>query len=183
MHYGLLAMLRQPSGLLVDITDRERAMLSAEAGSAAAWMVKAVEYAAEAGHPFTPTSLARKAPNGRREQLPPVLRTMSREDLEALCGRLISEEGGSRLVKCKCKGSRDYSHLDVPGGPLAANIGGDGGPYVIKEGADFKLPDWEALFVPHATEDRIVARGQQWARTPWSDTPEPPKEPKPNPNL
>jgi hypothetical protein len=182
MHFGLRTMLRQKTGLLMDISDREQAIVSAEAGSAAAWMIKAVAYAAEKFHPFTITTISRKAPAGRRHQLPAVLRAMGREDLETLCGELCGDEGGRRLVKCKIKGQRLYSLLDVPGGPLASNVGDDGGAYVIREGADFKAPDWEKDFIPHATEDRIVVRGKQFERTPWAgrdmeDEPHPPLNP------
>jgi hypothetical protein len=182
MHFGLRTMLRNSAGLLVDITAREEAIIGAESGSAGAWLVKAVAHAAQQFHPFTATSISRDAPGGRRNQLPPVLRDLGRDKILALVRELCSVAGGERLVQCKIRGQRLYSYLDVPGGPLACNVGDDGCAYVIREGAHFQAPDWEKEFIQHATEDRIVPRGRQFDRTPWAGRAEDAPEPLKNPN-
>lgn len=182
MAYGMRTMLRQPNGLLLDVTEREAVVSAAVAGSAAAWMLKAVEWYAEIGHPFTITSISREPPNGRRHQLPAALRAMSRAKLLALVAELLSDEGGNRLVKCRPTGAKDYNFLDVPRGAMASNVGDDGGAYELRPGVDPAPPDWEKEFTPHATEDRIVPRGEELKRTPWAGQEPQPATGKLNPN-
>jgi|GEM_PF-3188873 len=162
MAFETRAMLRQPSGLLIDITDQEQQMVSNTRDEAEAWLIKAVEYAAEQGHPFTVTTAMKDAPNGRKNQMPAMLVAMSERAIKDLCTRAV--ESG-RLVKCNPKGKTTYNHLDVPHGPLAKAVGHDGGAYRIAEGSDFTPPSWEHLFAYHAVEQRIVKRGQEQART------------------
>lgn len=186
MNYGTRTLLRQPSGLLVDVTEKEQAVRNVDdAETIAAWAVKAVEYAAEMFHPFTTTDMARDPPKGRKHQTPFAIRDLTREKIESLIGFLLSEEGGKRLVLCKPKGASRYSHLDVPGGPMASNVGDNGGGYAVRDGADFKAPDWEALFVPHVSEDLIVEKGHQFDRTPYANRAQndAPQLPKLDPNA
>lgn len=164
MAWGTRAMLRQPSGLLLDITDSEKQMIAATSGEVAAWLLHAVAHAAEQGHPFTIKSAMKKPPNGRKHQLPPMIQNMSERDISDLCKELLDTADG-RLVLCNPKGKTTYNHLDIPGGPLAKAIGLDGGAYRTAEGGDFTAPDWEKKFAFHVAEGRIVERGQENART------------------
>lgn len=164
MAWGIRALLREPSGILVDITDREKQMVAATEDEIAAWLIKAVEHAAEQGHPFTIKSAMKKPPNGRKHQLPAILHDLSERKIQELCEKLLGA-GDGRLVQCNPRGKTTYNHLDVPGGPLAKAIGLDGGAYRISEGSDFTPPSWEHVFAYHAAEQRIVRRGDELART------------------
>lgn len=163
MAFGTRAMLRQPSGLLLDITDSEKSMRAATSGLAEAWLVKAIEHAAEQGHPFTVTAAMKEPPNGRKNQLPKIIADMSERDIQELCTRLLRE---GRIKKCNPKGKTTYNHLDVPTGPLAKAMDPEtGGAYRIAEGADFEPPSWEHKFRYHPVEGRIVPAGEEGDRT------------------
>lgn len=164
MAFGTRAMLRQRSGLLVDITDSEKQMIASTQDETAAWLIKAVEYAAEKGHPFTVKGAMKKPPNGRKHQLPAMLASLSERKIQDLCERLLAKEDG-RLVQCNPKGKTGYNYLDVPLGPLAKMMGQDGGAYRIAEGSDFEPPNWEHDFAFHPVEQRIVKRGEEASRT------------------
>lgn len=162
MHYGVRTMLRAKNGLLADITDQEASIIAGRAGENGAWLVHACGYAAEQGHPFTIKAIMKLAPNGRKNQLPPIFWDISEIGMKKLAQEMI--EAG-RLVQCNPKGRVTYNHLDVPDGPLAAAMGPDGGNYTIPPGQDFKPPEWDALWAYHAVEGRIVKRGEEDART------------------
>ncbi len=166
MCYGLRALLREKNGLLLDITDQEQSMRATTLGESSAWMVHAVAYAAEQGHPFTIRSAMKLPPNGRKDQLPAFFEPWSENKIQDLCKLLVKEK---RLVQCNPKGRSTYNHLDIPDGPLAKAMGLDGGSFKIGEGADFQAPDWEKVFAYHAVEGRIVPRGQERARTTGAD--------------
>jgi len=172
MAYGIRALLREPSGLLRDITDQEQSMRAAVSGEISAWFVFAVAYAAEQGHPFTIKSAMKKPPNGRKHQLPAIFHDMVERDVQNLAKTLVEQD---RISQCNPKGSKSYNYLDVPSGPLAKALGVDGGAYRIGEGADFKPPNWEHDYTFHAVEGRIVPKGQEKDRT----TAAPPKQAEP----
>lgn len=161
MCFETRTMLRQPSGLLLDITDSEKKMAASTMGQVEAWMVKAAAYAAEVCHPFTIKAAKKRPPNGRKHQLPAMVQNLTERDVEDLCDRLIAD---GRLAQCNLPGSKTYSYLDVPDGPLARGVGADGGVYRMDEGADFKPPSWEHLFAYHPVEGRIVRRGDEASR-------------------
>lgn len=166
MAFGIRTLLREPNGMLRDITDSEKTLVADTADEQAAWLVHAVAYGAEQGHPFTVNALMKKPPNGRKHLLPAILQAMSERDMKDLCERLLEKEDG-RLVQANPKGKGgNYKYLDVPAGPLAKNISPeDGGPYRVAEGGDFKPPSWEHEFRFHPIEMRIVPAGQESART------------------
>lgn len=160
-------LLRDRNGLLSDITDQERRAHADEAAHQEAWLIKAVEIAANEGHPFTVSGeagLSSLPPNGRRHQLPRALQSVSEKGLRALCGRLVSEQV---LVKVNPKGKSAYKYLDVPNGALVRNVGPDGKEYrVTGNGADFDPPHWEVEFAYDASMRRYVPRGTEKARNP-----------------
>jgi RecA-family ATPase len=166
MAYGTRAMLRQASGVLVDITDAEKKLIGETMDLHDAWMLKAVEYAAAQFRPFSIKSAKAKPPNGRKHQLPACLQHLSEAKITYLCERLIS---GGWLHQCNPKGQTSYNYLDITDGPLATAMGTDGFDYKIATGADFKAPNWELLFRFDEVLKRVV--------------PAPPVVPVPNPNL
>ncbi len=157
MTFDTRAMLRQGNGLLVDVTRDEAKMIASSHDQVEAWMVKAVEYAAEKGHPFTIKAAMKRPPNGRKHQLPRLLQGLSEAKIKDLCDALVQD---GRLVQCNPKGGTTYNHLDVPLGPLAKAIGPDGGAYRIAEGSDFTPPSWEHLFAYHPVNQCIVPRNE-----------------------
>jgi hypothetical protein len=181
MSYGVRTLLRERSGLLSDITDREAAMVAGSAGEKAAWLKHAVAWAAEQGHPFT----IKAAMKDRRHQLPLILHDMTEVGIQKLAKQLVA---GMEVVQCNPKGRVTYNHLDVPGGPLARNTrvdGIEGSGYEISKGQDFTPPEWEKVFAYHVVEGRIVKRGEEKERTYQGTTPAPataPVIPIPNPN-
>ena len=163
MDFGTRALMRQASGLLSDITDKEKALVATAQGELGAWALKAAEYAAKQTHPFTVKAMAKRPPGGRRFQLPPILHDLTEREMTNLCEKLI-EEG--RLVQCNPKGQTKYNYLDVPGGPLArADAAEDGTLYRLGMGKDFDAPDWLKVFAYHAVEQRIVEQGKELDRT------------------
>jgi hypothetical protein len=162
MDFETKALLRDRSGLLIDVTDQERRAHADEAAHQEAWLIKAVEVAALAGHPFTVSGnagLISKPPNGRKHQLPRALQSMSEDKLKALCGRLVSPDGGNALVKVNPKGKSTYQYLDVPNGALVRGVGPDGMEYqVAGNGADFEPPHWEVAFAYEPSMRRMVPR-------------------------
>ncbi len=163
MAYDMRAMLRQPNGLLSDITDQEKTLVAGAQSELSAWIVKAAEYAADKGHPFSVKAMERRPPNGRRHQLPPPLQELTERDVKNLCERLI-EDG--QLVQCNPAGQKTYNYLDIPTGPLArSDAAEDGTLYKVSGGKDFTPPDWLKLFAYHLVEQRIVPRGTELDRT------------------
>lgn len=162
MYWEVRTMLRQRSGILLDITDDEKRLAAATIGQAEAWFIHAIAYAAEKGHPFTiKAAKMRKAP-GRRTQLPELLQNMTERDMDSLANRLVAD---GRLKQCNPRASGiAYNYLDVPDGPLAKGVGLDGGAYERMTGADFEPPSWGHLWAYHQVEQRIVRRGQELAR-------------------
>lgn len=156
------SLLRDKSGLLIDVTDQERRIAVEEAAHQEAWLICAIGTAAATGHPFTVSGdagLISKPPNGRKHQLPRSLQSVSEERLKALCGRLVSE---GALIKCNVKGAggKKYPYLDVPGGALVRNVGPDGDAFEIQSGADFDPPLWEVVYAYEPSTRRMVFRAQ-----------------------
>lgn len=162
MCFETRTMLRQPNGLLNDITDSEKRMAAATSGQAEAWLVHTVAHAAEVGHPFTIKGLKKKPPNGRKHQLPAMLQSLTERDMEDLAMALID---AGRVKQCNLPGTTTYAYLDVPDGGLARQIGQDGGVYAMEKGADFTPPSWDHIWAYHPVEQRIVKRGEEAART------------------
>jgi hypothetical protein len=163
MAYDMRALLRQPSGLLSDITEKEKVLVAGATNELSAWVVKAAEYAAEKMHPFSCKAMEKRPPNGRRHQLPPPLHALTERAIKTLVEKLI-EDG--RLVQCNPAGQKTYNYLDVPGGPLArADAAEDGTLYKVSGGKDFEPPDWLTAFAYHVAEQRIVATGKELDRT------------------
>lgn len=163
MTFGIRTLIREPNGMLTDITDTEKTLVADTADEQAAWLVHAVAYAAEQGHPFTMGDVMKKPPNGRKHLLPAILQGVSERDMKRMVEDLVAS---GRFKQSNPKGKGNYKYLDVPNGPLARNISpDDGGPYRIAEGGDFEPPSWNHEFRFHAVEGRIVPAGQEDART------------------
>lgn len=155
-------LLRDRHGLLHDITLQEDKAKADEAAKVEAWLLRAVAYAAEHGHPFTTegaAGLSASPPRGRRHQLPAILQDIGEKRLVGLCGRLVKE---GALVRCNAKGGggKTYKYLDVPDGAMVRNVGPDGNEFRVLDGADFDPPhpSWEMVFAYHPVQRRTVFR-------------------------
>lgn len=109
--------VRNSDGLLEDLTHRigtggENWTLLAEQ------LIATIAYAASKGHPFTKTG----GPGLylRREELPNVLRKLSRNKIEWLCQEQLDAK---RILKCAAKGQNNPKWLDVPDGLFAKGEG------------------------------------------------------------
>ncbi len=147
-------LLRSPKGLLIDYTDRARVATATKLAQEEAWMLKAVEEAAKAGFPFSATG-ASTGFFARRGSLPLVLGGMTRGELQHRAEMLIKN---NLVVKCNPKGSKTLNHLDVQGGPLAANLDASGmGAYRVAEGA-WLPPSWDHEYAYDAILERVVRK-------------------------
>lgn len=113
MFDGTKTLLRQPSGLLVDVTDRIPPPDKIRT-ERMAWLVVAVQRAAFDRYPLTKTNA-----NGlyqRRTQLPPALQALPRVEYE----RLVDMAMEARLVVRGALAGKpgNGGYLDVPGGPI-----------------------------------------------------------------
>lgn len=120
---GVLTLLRQPNGLLDDVTAAATNGVQFQHQTQCAWLVLAVRLAAEAGYPYTKGS---KNDSGglyaRKAELPPALRDVSFRRLDQLIAEL-SQAG--LLVACSARGSKSRNLLDVPGGVFSASARGE----------------------------------------------------------
>lgn len=114
---AIRTFLRAPTGLLVDATERLRAVRRPEQDLMDA-LVEAIARAAEDGHPYTHTGGTGLFK--QRHRLPVVFHEMGRNKIEGLVQSLLNDR---ILVKGMAEGSKELKWLDVPAGPFAHGVG------------------------------------------------------------
>ena len=132
---GELTLAREPSGLLLDVTDRD-VFNSVNMGEREAWLMAAISAAASRGHPYSIEG--KNAKSGlykRRSELPPALRHTGAHEFEHMVNHLMLREA---LVACAAKGTKDKKWLDLPSGPYARDHEGA----ELSSGAYLDAPDW-----------------------------------------
>ena len=100
-------LLRNDDGLLSDVTGKAHAIYNNMDEERRAWLVFAIQRAAEQGFPFTLRGVNRGLFD-RRADLPPGVASLSKRDLEALANDCLERHIVERRVK--------LGYLDVPGG-------------------------------------------------------------------
>ena len=136
MFDGEKTLLRQDSGLLVDVTDKDQ-FSSVNMGERHAWLAAAVEEAARAGHPYSVEG--KNAKSGlyrRRNELPPILRQVGPSEFSHIVDDLLLRKV---LVACAARGGKDKKWLDIPNGPIATDEAGA----ELASGA-YTPPRWDA---------------------------------------
>lgn len=136
MMKGLKTLLRQPSGLLKDVSSRDRLadefFLMHEA-----WLAFAIQQAAFLRHPFTRTGSS--GLYARRTELPKALSRMTRKELEVMAQKLL--ESGSVVYAAMADGKKSTKRLDVPGGSVAKGEGYDEAGELSVEWSDFAFDE------------------------------------------
>lgn len=132
---GEKTLLRQDSGMLYDVTDRDP-FASANNFERHAWLALAVEFAAKAGHPYSVDGKNSKSGlYRRRNELPQVLRQVGPSEFQHVVDDLLLRKV---LVACAARGGKEKKWLDVHGGPIASDEAGA----ELASGA-YKPPRWE----------------------------------------
>lgn len=111
-------LMRQKTGLLVDVTAKVGKLDESNKLAKLAWLAHAIGVAAEARRPFTKTGV-----NGlfeRRSELPEELRRTPQKLFTVLTDQLANEK---RIIRGKLANGGD-GYLDVPGGPMNRKGGG-----------------------------------------------------------
>jgi hypothetical protein len=109
-------ILRLPDRTFRDVTEDAEV---ADGGEAEAWLVCAVGLAAAAGHPFSKTSV-NDGLYARREQLPPILQSFSRDAFRELADRALKRKV---IVQARLEKQSKAMVLDIPDGPVAQGRG------------------------------------------------------------
>lgn len=134
MFKGELTLLRQPSGLLANVTDQDRYSQN-NFSEFNAWLLVAVERAAAEGHPYSLEG--KNSKSGlylRRNELPPIFSHTGPSEFSRLVDHM---KMAGTLVATAARGGRDKKWLDVPGGPIA----GDEAGAELNSGA-YEPPNW-----------------------------------------
>jgi hypothetical protein len=119
MFNGMKTLVRLKSGLLADMTDRDK-LADGPGMEHESWLAYAVGVASIARFPFTKTGV-----NGlytRRSELPQILQTLGDKELRGLAQRCTDRGSivAGRLADSK---GGQSGWLDVPGGPVAMKQG------------------------------------------------------------
>jgi len=116
---GLKTLMRQPNGLLIDVSERDRFQGDQVRTERMAWLVGAVRQAAVDRHPLSKTSA-----NGlfaRRSELPEALKYLVRQEVERIADDAL---GAGLIVRGRLAGTKgNGGYLDVPGGPITRSQG------------------------------------------------------------
>lgn len=143
-----LTLLRQPSGLLTDVT-KDDLFNSINMGEREAWLIFAIRHAAERGHPYSIEGKnAKSGVYRRRSELPLVLRQTGAHEFESLVSRLMMKEV---VVACAAKGTKDKKWLDIPTGNYATDSDGA----ELSSGAYLDVPNWDNFSYDNNTK-RII---------------------------
>jgi hypothetical protein len=148
MFDGERTLLRSESGLLVDVTDRDK-FNDINFVERQAWMVTAIKMAARKGHPYSIEG--KNAKSGlyrRRGELPSLLRSIGPGEFAHMVDEMLLNK---ILVAAAAKGGKDKKWLDIPDGPIATDdVGAE-----ISSGA-YEPPEWDEFAFD--TEIRTIIR-------------------------
>ena len=142
---GELTLVRQPSGLLLDVTDKD-IFNAVNVGEREAWLLFSIRHAAESGHPYSIEG--KNAKSGlyrRRSELPQVLRTTGAHEFDSLVSKMMMREV---IVACAAKGTKDKKWLDIPTGNYAQNSDGA----ELSSGAYLDVPNWDSYVYDNQTK-------------------------------
>jgi hypothetical protein len=153
---GERTLLRSKIGLLTDVTESDPYAVS-NMNERMAWMVFAIEQAAQALHPYAVGG--KNAANGlykRRAELPPMLRSIGWKEFGKLADEALQK---GMIVPCAVRGSKSKAYYDVREGVLS----GDEAGVVLAAGAYTTVPDWELYqYNPELGLIEKVAEGAKW---------------------
>lgn len=145
---GTKSLLRLQSGALGDVTEKDLLHEGGWRHEDLAWMALAVGEASAARFPF-----CKSGQNGletaRAMQLPPALRSMSRNERRSLADYMVSE--GLLVQGGLADAPKKTDYLDVPGGPV------DQGQGALRQGT-WKFPNWD-LYYYNAQTRQIQKKG------------------------
>lgn len=148
MFDGERTLLRTESGLLTDVTDRDK-FNDINYMERQAWMLAAITLAARKGHPYSIEG--KNAKSGlyrRRGELPPNLRNIGPGEFAHVVDEMLMAKA---IVAAAAKGGKDKKWLDIPNGPIATDeVGAE-----ISSGA-YEPPDWETY--AYDKDARIVIK-------------------------
>jgi hypothetical protein len=142
---GERTLLRSETGLLVDVTDRDK-FNDVNFHERHAWLLAAITLAARAGHPYSIEG--KNAKSGlyrRRAELPELLRNVGPGEFAHLVDEMLLSHA---IAAAAAKGGKDKKWLDTPTGPIADDeVGAD-----LSSGA-YEPPDWDTYtFDPDTRE-------------------------------
>lgn len=132
---GERTLLRSETGLLVDVTDRDK-FNDVNFHERHAWLLAAITLAARAGHPYSLEG--KNAKSGlyrRRSELPDILRNVGPGEFAHLVDEMLMSHA---IVASAAKGGKEKKWLDVPNGPIA----GDEAGAELSSGA-YQSTDWD----------------------------------------
>ena len=135
MYDGERTLLRAESGLLVDVTAKDK-FNDVNFVERREWLLAAVKLAARKGHPYS--AEGKNAKSGlyrRRGELPALLRSIGPGEFSHMVEEMLLTKS---LVAAAAKGGKDKKWLDVPSGPIASDEAGA----EINSGA-YDGPDWD----------------------------------------
>ena len=138
---GTRVLLRGEDGLMVDVTDQAQGALGGEDAELKAWVVRAVQTAADAGDPYLDAQKsAQGGLYGRRSELHPKVRQVGRTKLLALVDGLVAEGVlvGIEVDRRNERGQyRRVTVLDVEGGRYDVDD-----PERVDPPSRWRAPDW-----------------------------------------
>jgi hypothetical protein len=149
MFDGERTLLRTQSGMLVDVTARDK-FNEVNFLERHAWLLAAVTLAARAGHPYSIEG--KNAKSGlyrRRSELPETLRSVGPGEFSHMVDELMLTK---KLVAAAAKGGRDKKWLDLPNGPIATDDAGA----ELASGA-YDPPEWSTYRYDHDLHQVIKA--------------------------
>ena len=135
MYDGERTLLRTESGLLVDVTAKDK-FNDVNFVERREWLLAAVKLAARNGHPYS--AEGKNAKSGlyrRRGELPVLLRSIGPGEFSHMVEEMLLAK---TLVSAAAKGGKEKKWLDVPSGPIASDEAGA----EINSGA-YESPDWD----------------------------------------
>ena len=135
MFEGERTLLRSETGLLLDVTDRDK-FNDINFSERRAWLIAAITIAAREGHPYSIEG--KNAKSGlyrRRGELPTILRSIGPGEFAHLIDDLLLTK---EVAAAAAKGGKDKKWLDIPTGPIATDeMGAE-----INSGA-YDPPEWD----------------------------------------
>jgi hypothetical protein len=154
---GVRYLLRGKAGMLEDVTEKVGSAVGDERAQARAWLVKAIEAAADAGQPYLHASRdSALGLYGRRNELHPAIRGLGQSKLRELTDALI-DAGDVVVRQVEWRDVRNritaYPTLDVKHGRYDRTQ-----PDRVEQ-ATFEAPDWEGGWTFDPTTGEVLPRG------------------------